>query len=141
VSTAYYDLVGATGRGSKPVPVELTLAHPYDALVMIWTSSPAGHEDAAAGLRASLVDDTSPIGSVVTFRERPVSPMPGTIIGETSVDPATVLAHCAFVNGTADRALVDRISAAIAAAGLTPLLVAPFIPTVPGTDTHLDQLW
>ena len=124
------------------MPVELALAHPYDALVMIWTSSPGGHEDAAAGLRALLrrrhLSDRQR-GDVP--RRRPVSPMPGTIIGETPVDPATVLAHCAFVNGPADHALVDRISAAIAAAGLTPLLVAPFIPTVPGTDTHLDQLW
>lgn len=141
LSTAYYDLVGVTGRGPKPVPVELALAHPYESLVMIWTGSPAGHEDAAAGLRASLVDETSPIGNVVTFREAPVAPMPGAIIGETDVDPATVLAHCAFVNGPADRALVDRINASIAAAGLTPLLVAPFVPTVPGTETYLDQLW
>ena len=141
VSTAYYDLVGVTGRGAKPVPAELALAHPYDALVMIWTSSPVGHEDAAAGLRASLVDETSPIGNVVTFREAPVEPMPGTIIGETSVDPTTVLAHCAFVNGAIDQALVARINAAIAAVGLTPLLVAPFVPTIPGTDTYLDQLW
>jgi hypothetical protein len=141
VSTAYYDLVGATGRGAKPVPMELALAHPYDALVMIWTSAPTGHDGAAAGLRASLVDDTSPIGNVVTFREAPVDPMPGAIIGETAVDPATVLAHAAFVNGAVDEALVGRITSAIAAAGLTPLLVAPFVPTVPGTDIYLDQLW
>ena len=147
VSTAYYDLIGASGREPRPVPVELALHHPYDALVMIWTEATApDHESWSAGLRAKLVRDDSPIGVVVTMRPivlpEPLPAMPGAIIGG---DPARdLLAHCCFVDGDVREiwpTLSDRLSRSLDEPGATPLLVAPFVPTIAGTDTYLDQLW
>ena len=148
VSTSYYDLVGVTGRGERPVPVELALHHPYPALVMIWTNAEHDHEQSAAALRDALVADSSPIGSVVTFRPvvlpPPLPAMPGVVIGDDAVDPGAVLAHCCFVDADPDAAwpeLLGRVDAALAASPVTALLVAPFVPTVTGTDTYFDELW
>ena len=147
VSTAYYDLVGNTGREPHPVPVELALHHPYEAVVMIWTEATApDHAAWAATLRDTLVYDDSPIGQVVTTRPivlpEPLPAMPGAIIGG---DPLRdLLAHCCFVDSdvrTAWPELSARLIHALDAPGATPLLVAPFVPTVPGTDAHLDELW
>jgi hypothetical protein len=149
VSTSYYDLVDSTASGARPVPVELALHHPYAALVMIWTTATAAdHADAATGLRDSLVAGASPISQVVTFRPielpAPLPAMPGVVIGESAVEARDVLAHCCFVDedfGDAWPEVSSRIDDAIAAVALQPLLVAPFIPTVAGSDTYLDELW
>jgi len=159
VSTSYYDLAGHTPRDKSPVPVELALHHPYPGLVMIWTSTPAtDHEARAAGLRGHLTEADSPISRAVTFRPivlpDPLPAMPGVIIGEgdlgdqaaedTTPDDTAILVHCCFVDGDlaaqwpTTSALIEK---AIATAGLDTLLVAPFIPTVPGTDIYLDELW
>jgi hypothetical protein len=149
VSTSYYDLAGTSARGPRPVPVELALHHPYAGLVMIWTTATAGgHVDAATRWREALVSAPSPIGRVVTFRPielpAPLPAMPGVVIGEQAAEERDVLAHCCFVDTDLRGAwpeVSSRLDAALAEAGLAPLLVAPFIPTVPGTDTYLDELW
>jgi hypothetical protein len=147
VSTAYYDLVGVSARGARPVPVELALHHPYTALVMIWTEATSpGHEAWAATFRDGLVTGDSPIGQVVTVRPivlpPPLPMMPGVIIGG---DPTRdVLGHCCFVDRDITEswpALHDRINNLAEKPGATLLLVAPFVPTVAGTDTYLDELW
>ncbi len=147
LSTTYYDVVGTTGRGARPVPPELALAHPSEGLIMIWTSSDADHEQSAAALRDALVTQPSAIGSVISFRPAlppNVPQMPGAVIDDPSVDDATVMAHCCFVDRVADgdwAALLGRVDDVLVALPVTPLLVAPFVPTIPGTDTYLDQLW
>ena len=147
VSTAYYDLVGVAGRGTRPVPAELALHHPYKALVMIWTEATSSeHEVWAAAVRDGLVAGDSSVGQVVTFRPivlpPPLPMMPGVIIGG---DPSRdVLAHCCFVDRDITASwpvLHDRIASLAEEPGATLLLVAPFVPTVPGTDTYLDELW
>lgn len=152
VSTSYYDLAGHTPRDTRPVPVELALHHPYDGLVMIWTTTQeADQEPRAAGLRAHLTDTGSPISRVVSFRPitlpEPLPAMPGVIIDDSAsraIDDHDVLAHCCFIDGdvAADWPTTSGlIEKAVAHAGLDALLVAPFIPTVPGTDRYLDELW
>ena len=98
--------------------------------------------------RASLVAEPSPVGQVVTFRPidlpAPLPSMPGVAVGNDALDAAAVLAHCCFVDEPIDAVwsvLGPRLEESLAAAGLTALLVAPFVPTVAGTDTYLDQLW
>ncbi|MCU1386738.1 MAG: hypothetical protein JWL72_76 [Ilumatobacteraceae bacterium] len=146
VSTAYYDLVGSTGRGGRPVPIELALHHPYSGLVMIWTSG-GDHGDAGSSLRRSLAAEGSAIGAVVTFRPTtlppPYPPMPGAVIGATDVDPDSVLAHCCFVDTVIPdpAALRTFAEAAVASSGLTALLIAPFIPVVAGVDPSPSDLW
>ncbi|MCU1393466.1 MAG: hypothetical protein JWM34_1894 [Ilumatobacteraceae bacterium] len=143
VSTAYYDLVGATGRGERAVPIELALHHPYGALVMIWTSGVVDDGEAAADLRAALVADDAPFGTVATFRPTTYPAMPGAIIGESDVDPGSVLAHCCFVDDqTHDAAaLRGRAEHAVAGCGLASLLIAPFVPVAAGTDPDATTLW
>ncbi len=147
VSTAYYDLVSVAGRGSRPVPVELALHHPYDGLVMIWTEATASVDPSWSDrLAGELVQGDSPIGQVVTVRPvvlpDPLPAMPGVIIGGDPSRP--IFGHCCFVDrNPADvwPALRARISGALEQSGATPLLVAPFIPTIAGTDRYLDELW
>jgi hypothetical protein len=145
VSTAYYHLVGARGRGDRPVPIELALHHPYTALVMVWTEG--GSDGDAATVRSALVEGDSPVGNVVTFRPidlpPPLPAMPGVIIGGDQPE-AEVRAHCCFVDAPFPDVwptVAARVEAALAAAPVRPLLVAPFVPTVAGTDTYLDELW
>jgi hypothetical protein len=72
----------------------------------------------------------------------PLPLMPGVIIGG---DPARdVLAHCCFVDRDIDDswpAVSERVTRAAGQPGATLLLVAPFVPTVAGTDTYLDEIW
>ncbi len=153
ISTTYYDLVGVTARGERPVPAELALHHPYGGLVMVWTEAPAdapadSHVSWATGFRAALTTDGSAVGQVVTFRPielpEPLPKLPGAIVGGDSA--RDVLAHCCFVDGEFGRTWRD-ISATLRTAfdssstDVVPLLVAPFIPSVTGTDTYLEDLW
>ena len=154
ISTAYYDLVGATARDERPVPAELALHHHYGGLVMVWTEAPTGaapgdHERWAAGFREALTGADSAVGQVVTFRPielpDPLPKMPGAIIGGDSA--RDVLAHCCFVDDEYGRTWLDlsgllrRAFGDSSPATAVPLLIAPFIPSVTGTDAHLDELW
>jgi hypothetical protein len=125
VSTAYYDLVSVRARDADPVPAELALHHPYGGLVVVWTDD---DDDVAARILGPSV------AQVVTFRPAvlpdPLPAMPGAVIGEPDRD---VLVHCCFID--------DVDAGWPELAGIDPLLVAPFVPTLPGTDTYLDQLW
>ena len=156
VSTAYYDLVAAHGRGEQPVVPELALHHPYAGLVMVWTerngaeAADTGRHDAwAAQFRSALTADGSPVGQVVTLRPielaDPLPKMPGVIIGGDAT--RDVLAHCCFVDADLRSVwrdvsqLLHRQLAAATGTGVAVLLAAPFIPSITGTDAHLDELW
>jgi hypothetical protein len=119
VSTSYYDLVSVTARDADPVPAELALHHPYAGLVVVWSD-----DDVADQLVGGSV------GQVVTFRPAAVPGLPGSVMSDPDRD---VLVHCCFV---------DDLSAGWPdLTGVDALLVAPFVPTVPGTETYLDELW
>jgi len=151
VSTAYYDLVGSSRRADHGVPVELALHHPYAGVVVVWTAArdPRGDHAgwAATVLGPRLVVPGSPVAQVVTFRPtalpEPFPTMPGTIIDGESVDD--VLVHCCFVDAdprvTWPTPLADLAAVLADDPVARPLLIAPFIPTVAGTDAHLDELW
>lgn len=150
VSTSYYDLSGVHGRGEQPVPPELALQHPYRGLVMVWTqavTASASHEEWADTFRRELTIAGSPIGQIVSFRPidlpAPLPKMPGVIVGDVSA--RDVLAHCCFVDADVAASWL-RVSTLLRTAlarssSVVPLLVAPFVPAVAGTDTYLDQLW
>src|SRR3954447_11775105 len=71
VSTAVYDYVGGTGRGSSPVPAEIALDHPYAGLVLVWIRPEDGVDvrDLAAWARDELDGEvragSGPVGQVV----------------------------------------------------------------------------
>ena len=153
ISTSYYDLVGVTARGERPVPAELALHYPYEGLVMVWTEAPAdaapdAHQAWAAGFRTALTTPDSAVGQVITFRPidlpDPLPKMPGVIIGGDST--RDLLAHCCFVDGQYGRTWRD-LSTVLrnafpddSSGAVVPLLVAPFIPSTAGTDAHLEEL-
>ncbi len=138
VSTAYYDVVGTRAARDDGVPVELALYHPYAGLVVIWEAN----SSTAAAER--LLSDDLPVDRVVSFRPvelpDPLPAMPGVIIGETDAAvPSDIVVHCCFLReypASAWPGVAARIGDV-----MDPLLVAPFVPTVPGTRTHLDELW
>jgi hypothetical protein len=138
VSTDYFDLVGDTVRADHPVPVELALHHPYAGVVLVWT----GGLDDAAGWRERATAVGSPVARVTSWRPARLEvAMPGVVIGG---GPALV--HACFVDAPVDAdgggAWIDALTViGDALAGADPWLVAPFVPTVPGTDALLERLW
>ena len=150
--TALYTHQGTAYRDDDGVPVELALDHRYPGLVSI-------HVDRADGVKhrefdqwfrsdgaAVLLGPDSPVAMVSSWR--PIIPERGESdapmdLGSGPGTPQRSAQVC-FVEQ--DPATVwDRFrdyAAAIDASGLaTVRLVAPFIPTVVGTDTYTDQLW
>jgi hypothetical protein len=143
VSTSYHDLLSVAVRDDRPVPVELALHHHYAGLVMVWTDSPA---DAAAAFGAALAAPGSAVEQVVSFRPidlpDPLPEMPGAIIGAPV--PDGFVAHAAFIDAEPSSVwpdVTERIRVSVERSGVSLLLAAPFIPSVPGTDRHLDELW
>jgi hypothetical protein len=135
VSTSYYDLVGTWAAADDGVPVELALHHPYPGLVVVWSTT------TPAEVGEQLLGADLPIDRVVTLRPielpSPLPQMPGVIAGHEA--PADVVAHCCFLR-TEPAAAWEAVAARIGEV-TDPLLVAPFIPTIPGTRAYLDQLW
>jgi hypothetical protein len=126
VSTSYYDLVEVVARDAASAPAELAIHRQYPGLVVVWA-------DPRTVDPATLVG--GPFDQVVTFRNirlpEPLPAMPGTVMSDPD---RTVEVHLCFVDDTSGD-WAERLDPEGA------LLVAPFIPTVPGTTTHLDQLW
>ena len=112
-------------RDDDSAPAELAIHRQYPGVVVVWADP--GTVDPAA-----LVG--GPVDQVVTFRSialpEPLPPMPGAVMSEPD---RTVEVHLCFVDDTSGD-WADRLDPEGA------LLVAPFIPTVPGTTRYLDQL-
>ncbi len=125
VSTSYYDLVSVVARDDESAPAELAIHRQYPALVVVWAD--AGTVDPSA-----LVG--GPVDQVVTFRNialpDPLPAMPGAVMADPD---RAIEVHACFVDDTTGD-WAERLDPEGA------LLVAPFIPTVPGTTRYLDQL-
>ncbi len=146
-----YDLVGTWERDVDGVPPWLALDHRYPGLVwLVVERTPATPlEDLAEGLCDGVFPDefganSSPVAMAVLFTPRPKEPwwppaapdVPG--VGERIM----VALFLEDDPRTAWDVYFDGLGASIERRGHgRALLVAPFIPTVPGTDRHLDQLW
>jgi hypothetical protein len=110
-----YDYVGAATRDADGVPPELALAHQYPGAVWTWLEREAG----VASWWPAAAPEVPGVGDrliLVHFLEAPPT---------ECWDP-----HFARLGGGIDASGKART-----------LLVAPFIPTVPGTDRYCDQLW
>lgn len=153
VHTVMFDHLGATYRDPDPVPVDLALDHGYAGLVAAWFDAPQGtpaadlHEQLAAGpLPGLLAGSSIEIASSWSPREESRTtagrnaPMN---LGSPSGGEER-LCQLFFVAGDV-RGEVERLRGytdAVEQAGLaTTRLVAPFVRTVIGTDTYVDQLW
>ena len=150
VHTVTFDYVGTAYRDADPVPVELALDHHYDAIVAVWLDAREGDaaalQDRLSGPLKELLDGSDiEIASGWTPRpefrnSRDSAPMSlGSPGGQENR-----LCQLFFVGGDVRqslprfRAYTDRLEAD----GIADTrLVAPFLRTVVGTDTYVDQLW
>jgi hypothetical protein len=153
VHTATFDHVGAAYRDADPVPVELALDHHYDAIVVVWLDGRDGLDAAAVhervvntGLLDELFDGSSiELASSWTPRpefrnSRDSAPM---ALGSPGGQENRLCQVC-FVSGDVRESLerFRRYTEGVAAAGIADTaLVAPFLRTVVGTDTYVDQIW
>jgi hypothetical protein len=134
----YQGAVAATGQG---VPPELALDHPFPGLVTVFGTLAAGADsgqlhDAAAGVRDG-------VGALVlTFSPLPLLGDAPSDVPRSAEQPGRFLQlwftpdHPRAAWETGFGSLGKRFD------GLAELdLVAPFVPTIPGTDTYTDELW
>ena len=149
VHTSTFRYVGTAYRDDDPVPVELALDHGYDALVVLWWDAATGtgpelHDTLAASRLPGLLAGSpvelaaSWVPSVPDEGDRGAPMDLGSPAGGTDR-----LVQLLFVGGDVEEAL-ERVRAytdAVEADGTaTLLLAAPFLRTVVGTDTYVDQL-
>ena len=155
--TSLYFIVGENHRDPDGVPAHMALDHPYQGLVTVHVDRAEGvaHPEfaewftttAAPLLFADQSDGaTSPVDQVLHWR--PIIPKgeEGNSPMELGSGPGTRQRSLQMMYLTADpRGHMDLIHAyadLVDASGLaTVVLAAPFIPTIPGTDTYTDQLW
>ncbi len=157
--TVLYFTTGSDHRDPDGVPTHMALDHPYKGLVSIHvdregdTSHPDlttwFSETAAPALFADSPDGSpSPIDQVVHWR--PIIPKgaEGDAPMDLGTGPGTRARSMQLLFLTEDPregdawARIQEYAARIDESGLaTVRLVAPFIPTIFGTDTYTDQLW
>ena len=155
--TVLYFTTGDDHRDADGVPAHMALDHPYAGLVSVHVdrADDVSHPDLTAWFAESAASELfspgpdgspSPVDQVLHWR--PIIPKGSE--GDAPMDlgsgPGTKARSMHLLFLQADpREAWDRIRAyadAVDASGLaTVRLVAPWIPTIPGTDTYTDQLW
>jgi hypothetical protein len=148
VFTAFQNYRGAIYRDDERGPRDIhALEHPYGGLVLevIDASAETGRDNLLAWVKAergSRFLGGSPVAMGLAFEPMPL--------------PADKMSYVKDVEGVGNRLTIlwftegdprdawDRFSGegeAVATTGLGRVeLMAPFIPTIPGTDTYVDQL-
>ncbi len=150
VHTSLFDHLGSTYRDDDPVPVDLALDHGYDGLIALWWDARDGTADELrrqlegghlpgllAGSGIEIASSWCP--SVPDEGPRDVPMDLGSPSGSTNR-----LVQLLFVHGDLASAVagVRGLTDSVQADGLAELqLAAPFVRTVVGTDTYVDQLW
>jgi hypothetical protein len=144
VSTAVYDLAAAHERADG-VPVEIALDHPFPGVVCTWSDTAPGAriQDLAEWFRTEGLPAEDPVGVGVGWALREFPGQPSTVPATEGVGRRLV--HTAFTTVDPRECWNDvfaDLGARVEKSGLGTLaLAAPFVPTVPGTTTYLDQLW
>jgi hypothetical protein len=155
--TSLYFTTGSDHRDPEGVPAHMALDHPYRGLVSIHVDreGETSHKDwvewfrsnDAGALFADGADGSpSPVDQVQHWRpiipkgEEGKAPMK---LGTGPGTPARSM-QLLFLTTTPQEAWarIQEHAARIEDSGLaTVRLAAPFIPTIPGTDTYTDELW
>jgi hypothetical protein len=155
VHTVLFSHLGARYRDPDPVPVDLALDHRYPGLIVCWLDGLGGVDATelstrlAAGPMPALLgarDTASPIAIASSWTPAPGQDRPQDApmdLGSRAGGPER-LVQLLFVDGDlpAATAAVRAYTDQVAADGLAAVrLVAPFRPTVVGTDRYTDELW
>ncbi len=155
--TSLYFFVGEH-RGPSSVPAHMALDHPYGGLVSIHVDreNEVRHEEYSRWfdevVAPTLLGGDGPVDLVLDWR--PIIPKgsEGNAPMELGTGPGTrqrslQLLFCGAQPGGSfdpvrDWGTIEEVVERIEESGLaTVRLAAPFIPTIPGTDTYTDQLW
>jgi hypothetical protein len=130
----------ARGAGNGAVPAELALDHPFGGLTATLVRPAAGVTATALG---DYVRDRFSPELELGFSPIPLPPdAPVSQQGHDRLDGC--LLNLSFTAAAPDTWWDEQRTAAAALAGDgigDMLWTAPFIPTIPGTDTYTDQLW
>lgn len=150
--TALYTVAGEHYRDPDPVPLTLALDHPFAGLAAIFVDRADGvsHDDLDAWLEdagwEAFFGGESPLAIVGTWD--PIRPKDGEMRAPMDLGSGPGGPDRSMLLGFLDQPPVEAWSAVAAAcaaledAGIgTVRLAAPFLPTIPGTDTYADQLW
>ncbi len=153
VHTATFEYIGVDYRDPDGVPLTLALDHKYSGIFLVFIDGKDGRDAAAThadlskevlpkALEGSKLDIASSWLPTEAFRGSGRSGQPmalGSPGGDTNR-----LCQIFFTDGDV-REQVDAVRAytdAVDASGIGEvLLAAPFIRTVVGTDTYVDQIW
>jgi hypothetical protein len=149
MSATTYEFVGAAERDPDGVPPELALAHQYPGAV--WTFLERAPDVALDEVRDWVLGEhlprvlaDAPVASTLAFTPMPkASWWPAAAPEVPGVGDRLVLVHFLEADPRECWAphFVDLGKTIDASGKARTLLVAPFIPTAPGTDRYCDQLW
>jgi len=148
ITTAAYDHLGAVLRDADGVPPELALDRRYPGIVLVWTERrPETPLDALRSwLATELLPSTlekSPVAMALLFTPKPKASWWPKAAPEVPGVGERILVAC-FVEEDPAACFERRFSelgAAIEAGGRgRALLVAPFVPVVPGVDPPIAEL-
>lgn len=145
IHTQLYKYDGAVSREQNGVPAELALDHRFPGLVVVAGRSAGDRATALDTLARDVVPgvlDDSAAAICLTFTPFPMPP------GQPSDVPASADDERRFIQlwfCDADAANIwDETFASLPTHfqdTAEVLLAAPFVPTIPGTDTYTDRLW
>ena len=149
VHTSTFHYVASAYRDEDPVPVDLALDHGYDGLFVLWWDATTG---TGTELHDSLAERHLPVlldGSPIEIASSWVPSVPDQGTQDAPMDLGSSaggtdrLVQLLFVTGDPADAVArvrSYTDAVESDAGATLLLAAPFLRTVVGTDTYVDQL-
>jgi len=149
LTTAGYDYLGGALRDADGVPPELALDRRYPGIVLAWTERRPGTslEELRRWLAGELlpgVVEKSEIAMALCFTPKPKASWWPKAAPEVPGVGQRILVAC-FVDSDPVACFEPRfagLGAAIDAGGRgRTLLVAPFVPVVPGVDPAVGELW
>lgn len=148
VHTGLYRFEWEHRRDADGVPAELTLDHRFPGMVLVFVDAAGGADTARLGawfkeVHLPAVLPGTPAATVLAFSPLPLlADAPGDV-PRGAVSERLLLLW--FLDGRPEESwdtLFSPMGPALSAAGIGQLVwAAPFVGTVPGTDTYADQLW
>jgi hypothetical protein len=149
IHAGFYRSLFSVNHDPDGVPIEVALEHPYAGvgLTMFEASESAGREKLATALRESLLPESlSASGPSLCLATAPLpigEDMPAYVERPKGLERRILL--FTFYSDDPAKAMpawTRKMTEQVEKAGLGRLLwSAPFIPTIPGTDRHADEIW
>ena len=140
IHTLLYRHAFTAAASDDAVPAELALDHPFGGMTATLVEPAAGVTPAQVGAHVQVASSPE---LALGFTPIPL-PADAPVSQEGHERAAGCLLTLSFSAASPDAGWEEQRSAAerLRGDGLGEVLwTAPFIPTVPGTDTYVDQLW